>query len=125
MVNIYKDYYIGAEPNSFTLRKRIVSCKKTTGEEYESFVTLGWFSTLNGAYSYFIKSVEKDILFDDSIITLAEFIEKMDMLIAELNATIKSFEKLGKSFHVTQEAYDGLKEMLDSTRDAEIEEEEE
>lgn len=125
MINIYKDYYIGADANNFTLFKKTLSRKRATGEEYYSFEALAWFTTLNGAYAYFVKEVERGILSEEKVITIGEFIERMDVVIAELNNTIKSFERLGKSFHVTQEAYNGLKEMLDSTKDAELEEEEE
>ena len=112
MINIYKDYYIGADSNNFTLFKRTLSRKRATGEEYYSFEALAWFTTLNGAYAYFVKEVEREILSEETVITIGEFIERMDSVIAELTYTINSFANLSNRDKYSKEGVDGIKEVL-------------
>ena len=112
MINIYKDYYIGADSNNFTLFKRTLSRKRATGEEYYSFDALAWFTTLNGAYAYFVKEVERGILSEETIITIGEFIERMDGVIAELTYTINSFANLSNRDKYSKEGVNGIKEVL-------------
>ena len=112
MINIYKDYYIGADSNNFTLFKRTLSRKRATGEEYYSFDALAWFTTLNGAYAYFVKEVERGILSEETIITIGEFIERMDGVIAELTYTINSFANLSNRDKYSKEGVDEIKEVL-------------
>lgn len=112
MINIYRDYYIGADANNFTLFKRTLSRKRATGEEYYSFEALAWFTTLNGAYAYFVKEVERGILSEETVITIGEFIERMDGVIAELTYTINSFANLSNRDKYSKEGVDGIKEVL-------------
>ena len=94
MINIYNNYYISADDNSFMLKRKIVNKKKDTGEEYDSFKTLGYFTSLHGVYSYFVREVEKDILSSEDVTTLHDFIGQMDEVISDLTYTIRQFESL-------------------------------
>ena len=94
MINIYNNYYICADDNNFMLKRKIVNKKKDTGEEYDSFKTLGYFTSLHGVYSYFVREVEKDILSSEDVTTLHDFIRQMDEVISELSYTIRELESL-------------------------------
>lgn len=94
MINIYNNYYICADDNSFMLKRKIVNKKKDTGEEYDSFKTLGYFTSLHGVYSYFVREVEKDILSSEDVTTIHDFIEKMNDVIEELKYFTKRLEDI-------------------------------
>ena len=103
MINIYNNYYICADDNSFMLKRKIVNKKKDTGEEYDSFKTLGYFTSLHGVYSYFVREVEKDILSDDTVTSLHDFLGKMDEVISDLTYVIRELESLEFAKNRTEE----------------------
>lgn len=112
MIKIYKNYYISADANNFTLKKTLINKSKATGEEYEKMMTVGYFASLNSLYSHFIREVEKDVLMDENVKTLTDFIAGMDSIIAELTYTINSFANLSNRDKYSKEGVDGIEEAL-------------
>lgn len=112
MIRLYNNYYISADANNFTLKKTLINKSKATGEEYEKMMTVGYFASLNSLYSHFIREVEKDVLMDENVKTLADFISGMDSVIAELTYTINSFANLSNRDKYSKEGVDGIKEVL-------------
>lgn len=112
MIRLYNNYYISADANNFTLKKTLINKSKATGEEYEKMMTVGYFASLNSLYSHFIREVEKDVLMDENVKTLADFISGMDSIIAELTYTINSFANLSNRDKYSKEGVDGIKEVL-------------
>ena len=95
MINIYKDYYIDADDNNFVLRKKILSTRKDTGEVRDKYVPLGYFSSLDRVYSFFIREVERETIMEDTTVTtLVQFISAMNEVIASLTFNIKELEDL-------------------------------
>lgn len=94
MINIYKDYYIDADENNFVLKKKILSTKKDTGEVRDKYVPLGYFSSLDRAYAFFVRDVERDVIMDTTVTTLVQFISAMNEVIASLTFNIKELEDL-------------------------------
>ena len=112
MIHLYNNYYISADANNFTLKKTLINKSKATGEEYEKMMTVGYFASLNSLYSHFIREVEKDVLMDENVKTLADFIGGMDSIIAELTYTINSFANLSNRDKYSKEGVDGIEEAL-------------
>lgn len=112
MIHLYNNYYISADANNFTLKKTLINKSKATGEEYEKMMTVGYFASLNSLYSHFIREVEKDVLMDENVKTLADFISGMDSIIAELTYTINSFANLSNRDKYSKEGVDGIEEAL-------------
>ena len=112
MIRLYNNYYISADANNFTLKKTLINKSKATGEEYEKMMTVGYFASLNSLYSHFIREVEKDVLMDENVKTLADFIGGMDSIIAELTYTINSFANLSNRDKYSKEGVDGIEDAL-------------
>lgn len=124
MIRLYNNYYISADANNFTLKKTLINKSKATGEEYEKMMTVGYYASLNSLYSHFIREVEKDVLMDEDVKTLADFISGMDSVIAELTYTINSFANLSNRDKYSKEGVDGIKEVLSrDLEEGEVEEE--
>ena len=106
MINIYKNYYIDADSNCFILKKRYVGKKKDSNEEYNTYQNLGYFSSMGGLYSYFIREIERDAVQDETITTIHGFVERMKDVIVELKYfthRLEDIEALRKSDYSEEE----------------------
>lgn len=100
MINLYGDYFIDADENNFMLRKKILSKKKDSDEVTERFVPVGYFSSIDRAYAFFVREIEKDIIMDENTTCLRDFITKMNEIISHLTFTIKEYEELKLAFEM-------------------------
>lgn len=106
MLHIYKDYFIGADDNCFKLNRLTYNVSQKTGERYEVYKPLGYFSSLDRAYAFFIREVEREILMDDTQMTIREFITRMNEVISKLTFTIKEFEELKLAYEMKFDSED-------------------
>ena len=79
-VKVTDDYYIQAEssPICYTIQRRVVRTRKTDNTEYEDFVPLGYFGSLDGA----LNGLDNQIIAD----TVAGYSGGLTDCLAEIRA---------------------------------------
>ena len=99
MIQIYKDFFIDADSNCFMLKKRTKLKKRTSQEEYDSFQTLGYYSSIDGVYKGFVRVVGRETILDEDVKTIEDFIEKMNDVLSTLHYTVNLLESLKTPVH--------------------------
>lgn len=97
MIQIYKDFYLGATSTCFVLmQQKVVEPShlnhfKGGNVKYD---TIGYYTKIESIYQRIVRTIEKDLLQDEEIKTLKDFIQKMCSIISEIEQTVHQFERI-------------------------------
>lgn len=85
MVQVYKDYYIDADPLQYTLeRKKVRESGENAGSDY--FIVIGYFTRLDFLFNRLLEQVGRDAIMDENTKTVKDVL----MLMKEATDYIKS-----------------------------------
>lgn len=85
MVQVYKDYYIDADPLQYTLeRRKVTETGDNKGKEY--FIVIGYYTRLDYLFNRLLEQVGRDAIMDENTKTLKDVL----MLMKETTDYIKS-----------------------------------
>lgn len=97
MVHLFKEYYLDADANNFRLVKRRevdISKRKEENKNKETYVIIGFYQSIGGLYNRLVRECEKDIIMDENVKTVADFIARMSGLVGNLEGTLKVLETI-------------------------------
>lgn len=97
MIQIYGDYYLSADSLQFILMRKIVAAPSASNKFVGgnvSYKAVGYFQRMEKVFERVATECEKDILQDENVKTITDFIDRTSGIIGTLEGIIHRFENV-------------------------------